>query len=160
MNARQDVIYRLKTLKNELDKELLKVGQSQLPEVSQLTIDSFNLTVYERTTDFLKNLQSYYNLVARRAQDEKKKFIAENYQGTEGEIMLQELKEAHENEAVGQLVRNTATENRIMEDRNQLIQKIYPIYLENEYPKHPLDFRAQFYTPTKYFAPGSSSRRT
>ena len=44
------------------------------------------------------------------------------------------------------------TKHRLLEHNNEYIQKIYPIYHDPEHPSGPLDFRAQFYQPTKHFA--------
>ena len=49
------------------------------------------------------------------------------------------------------IVRNTQTNHRLLEKDNELIQKLYPIFLMPEYSSNPLSFRAQFYQPYKFF---------
>ena len=49
-------------------------------------------------------------------------------------------------------VKNTTSENRIVEYDGQLIQKIYPIYIKEQKPVHWLDYTVNLYQPTKYFA--------
>ena len=65
---------------------------------------------------------------------------------------MEEKKKKHTNEALNMLVKNMGTEHRILEHDNHYIQKLYPIYNDPEFPSGPLDFRAQFYQPTKHFA--------
>ncbi len=145
------VIYSLKTIKNELEKELSKIGRDKFPEIDQLNIDDFDERTFENTKEFLANLKSFYNLKANRAGQRKTEILQNKFKGKEGEMEMMEIRNNHENDAVSLVVKNTATEHRILEHRNQLVQKLYPIYLEPEFPSHVLDFRAQFYTPTKHF---------
>ncbi|MEQ1588680.1 MAG: hypothetical protein ABL895_22530, partial [Cyclobacteriaceae bacterium] len=41
---------------------------------------------------------------------------------------------------------------RIVEWKGELVQKVSPIYFDDHRPAGPLDFRANFYVPTKHFA--------
>jgi len=48
------------------------------------------------------------------------------------------------------LVQHTTDPARIVEWDGELLQKIYPIYNEEQRPSGPLDFRAEFYSPVKH----------
>ena len=56
------------------------------------------------------------------------------------------------NAAVSDAVKNVNTVERIVEYDNQLVQKIYPIYMDEHRPGSYFDFSANLYQPTKYFA--------
>jgi hypothetical protein len=63
------------------------------------------------------------------------------------------LARAYQNRAIEELVRNTQETVRIIEHKNRLVQRIYPIY---QMPaRHPdswlpfIDFRTHFYAPAK-----------
>ena len=43
------------------------------------------------------------------------------------------------------------TEDRILEQNNELVQLIDPIYQVPNNPKHALDYRAHFFAPQKHF---------
>ncbi len=142
---------RLMTIKNELNKELAKIGKDKFLQVDRLALQNFDKLLYSDTKEFIDNLKSYYNLKSKKAYQAKTKLMAELTTISGSQEALTEYRNANENEAIRSLVRNTATKARILENNNQLIQKIYPIY-NDPLPRHFLDFRTQFYSPTKYFA--------
>ncbi len=144
--------YTLATIRNELDKELQKIGRDKFAYMDKLNTNDWNEKVYEETELFLQKLQAYYNIKYKNA-NEKKRAIMANYISTEeGQIAYEEKKKKHTNAALNMLVKNMGTEHRILEHDNHYIQKLYPIYNDPEFPSGPLDFRAQFYQPTKHFA--------
>jgi len=61
-----------------------------------------------------------------------------------------EYRYKHQNQSITDLVSNTADLIRIAETDNKLVQKIYPIYQDPD-PNHMVDFKAQFYVPSKHF---------
>ncbi|MDH5607973.1 MAG: ABC transporter ATP-binding protein, partial [Cyclobacteriaceae bacterium] len=142
-----DITYRLKTVTNELEKELSYIGRDKFPMIDLLTPETFSYEVFTGTQEFLQNLKSFYNKKAKNAAQEREE--KQTKQGKEIDEILAE-REQYENEALSLLVKNTATEHRILENRNELVQKIYPIYMDPEFPDHPFDFRSQFYTPKKH----------
>ena len=149
---RKLVDYKLETVRNELKKEISKIGADKFPEVDQLNRKQFSDELFEKTKAFLDKLKSYYNLKSGRAHKEKNEMLDMLRSSGGGDKGLLELRNSYENEAVSILVRNTATEHRILEHKKEFIQKIYPIYLDPQFPSHAFDFRGQFYTPKKYFA--------
>ncbi len=69
----------------------------------------------------------------------------------EKEAEFEKLRKTYHNEATADMVKKINVQYRIIELDDELIQKVYPIYMDPE-PKHLLDFRAQFYTPKKHLA--------
>ena len=68
----------------------------------------------------------------------------------EEEKKFEEYRNNYQNESIGELVKNMAESNRIIEKDGKLIQKIFPIYKIPD-PEHLVDFDAQFYMPAKHF---------
>ena len=146
------ISYDLTTLSNELGKELSKIGADKFPQISQLNTDDWSEEVYQETDLFIQKLQTYYNLRYKKANEEKRALMS-SYIGTEEGQEAYELKKlTYTNETLGMLVKNMGTKHRLLEHNNEFIQKLYPIYNDPEHPSGPLDFRAQFYQPTKHFA--------
>ncbi len=147
---RKDALYRLKTVKNEFTKELSKIGFNHFPQLESLTADGFTPTVHDEAIKFISDLKRYYYQRFNAANGEKNDLLKSLTSTPEKEAMLNELRRDHENEAISFMVKNTATEHRILEHNNHLIQKIYPIYMDPEFSDHALDFRAQFFQPKKH----------
>ncbi|MFM7429267.1 MAG: hypothetical protein ACKO1F_05135 [Flammeovirgaceae bacterium] len=77
-------------------------------------------------------------------------WITANTNTPEKEKNFTSNKNAYQNEAITELVRNTMEQNRIIETDGKFVQKIYPIYKDPD-PDHMVDFNAQFYMPAKHF---------
>lgn len=148
----KELNYVLTTIRNELSKELQKVGADKFQYLDQLNTKDWNAKVYEETLLFIQKLQAYYNLRYKKANEEKREIMAGYIKTEAGQEAYEEKKKKHTNEALSMLVKNMGTDHRIMEHNNHYIQKLYPIYNDPEFPNHSLDFRAQFYQPTKHFA--------
>ena len=146
----EEVSYRLATLKNELNKELSIIGKDKFPQVDNLSIAGFDDNLYDETKAFIEKLKSYYNLKSKRAYDAKSELMTNMIKEFGGSDRITAYRNAYENEAISVLVKNTTTKHRILENDNELIQKIYPIYNDPS-PKHLFDFRTQFYAATKHF---------
>ena len=62
------------------------------------------------------------------------------------------MRNRYVNEAVSNAVKNISSSDRIVEYEGKLIQKIFPIYMDEHRPSHLFDFSANLYQPTKHFA--------
>ena len=82
---------------------------------------------------------------------EKEKLIMGLTNSQEDKKAFTEMNKKYQNESVINLVENSNTSMRIAEWEGELVQKIYPIYFEDHRPAHGLDFRENFYVPSKYF---------
>ncbi|MEQ8237766.1 MAG: ATP-binding cassette domain-containing protein [Cyclobacteriaceae bacterium] len=142
---------KLKTIKNEFGKQLDLIGYDKFPEYEQLTFESFNNNTFEKSIEFIAKLKTFFNLKFKKANDEKQARLKAYNSSQDMRLEFLKMRSQYENEANSQLVKNILTQKRIIEHQNELIQKIYPIYLSPSYPNHPFDFRAQFYQPEKHF---------
>ncbi len=148
----EKMVSSLNLLKNELTYELEKVGRDKLPEVEKLVIGKFDSTVYLATSDFLKTLRSYYANKVARASNEKDELTSQLTATPEQAALFNAMRNAYVNEAVSNTVKNGTAKDRIIEYEGKLIQKIFPIYMDEHRPLNFFDFTANLYQPTKHFA--------
>ena len=142
----------LNLLQNELKFELQKVGKDKLPEVEDLGIGKFDSTVYQRTSDFLKALKQFYANKVSKALEQKEDKIKEMTATPAATSEFNAMRDLYVNDAVSNTVKNVSVKDRIVEYDGKLIQKIFPIYMDEHRPLHFFDFTANLYQPTKHFA--------
>ena len=132
----------LSLLRTELGKELEQVGFHQLPEYEKLTMEDLDMAVIQSTDNFLDQLKRLYNNQRNKA-DAQKVAITESLKSQlSGSLNLATLRDRYQNETIRDMVINRGVD-RIVEENDRLIQKIYPIYLLPE-SDHFLDYRTQF----------------
>ncbi len=141
----------LDIIKKNLVDEPFREGIESL-NIEELSLDNFDKEVSKALESYFekykKNYQSVYNNAV--AQKDKMVYFFENTEGYD--YNLNEAKNEYYNESLADLVMNVAEKDRIIEYKGELIQQINPIFNEPEDPKHFLDYRAQFFAPTKHFA--------
>jgi ABC-type multidrug transport system ATPase subunit len=138
-------------LQNEIHHELAVVGKDQLPEVDKLAVGKFDSTVFVKTMDFLSALKRFYAMKAENAMKEKERVVATLTATPEKAAVFEAMKLTYVNKAVTDAVKNISTVDRIVEYDGRLVQKIYPIYQDDHYPRNVLDFSANLHQPTKLF---------
>ena len=144
------LVGNLNLLRSEISKQMAAVPGIRLAAVEKLRPGQFDFAVSEQVTHYLRNLRAHYVRVynqASRLRDE----AASRIMAAKGTAAFQAEKERFQNESILNLVTNRGVETRIVEYRGRLIQKINPVYLDPTNILHPLDFRAHFFAPTKYF---------
>lgn len=141
----------LNLLRNEISYELEKVGKDKLPEVDKLEIGRFDSVVYQKTSKFLSRLKNYYVTKFYKADKEKQVIVNSLTNTPEKLEMFNQAQLDYQNLAVKDMVENTKDPQRIVEWDGKLIQKYFPIYFDDHRPKNWFDFRANFYTSSKYF---------
>jgi ABC-type multidrug transport system ATPase subunit len=146
------MVASLDLVRNELKHELSKVGQDKFPEVDLLAIGKFDSTVYLKTNTFLKTLKQFYANRMSRAAAEKEKIVDGMTSSEEGEEAFNAMRNKYVNDAVSSAVKNVTTADRIVAYEGKLIQKIFPIYMDEHRPENYFDFSANLFQPTKYFA--------
>jgi len=148
-NDTEKTKYHLNILRNEINNELAEIGHSQFPEVDQLTLEKFDSVVYQKGMAFLKSLNRFYLNKYNEASELKDGLVSRLTANPELFEKFEYLKEEYQNESIAAIVKNLAETNRIVEEDGELIQKIYPIYMDPE-PESFIDFRTQFFVPQKY----------
>jgi O-glycosyl hydrolase len=100
-------------------------------------------------TKYLDELSGKYLDIYNLAVQKKEKLIY-GYENSFG-YDLTEMKNAHYNDALADLVRNLSTKERIMEFNGRLLQIIDPVFNDPKNPKNLLDYRTHFFAPKKHF---------
>jgi hypothetical protein len=116
-----------------------------------LAIGKFDSTVYNSTSRFLNTLKQFYSNRLNRAALEKEVLISELTVTPEQKLSFESKKERFVNQAVTDAVKNMTASERIVSYEGKIIQKIYPIYMDEHRPAHKFDFSANLYQPTKHF---------
>lgn len=148
-SIKEEVRDRLALLSNELSKEMVRVPKMKFEYIDDLTVESFNEEVGLSTSEYIKKLERFYSTVFSEANKKKEKIISyydANYPG----VYLTK-RQAYHNEAVQEIVKKIYEKNKILAFEDRLIQQVDPIF-EIPWVKHPFNFRAHFYSPTKHFA--------
>jgi ABC transport system ATP-binding/permease protein len=146
---RKEVSKKLDLLKTTLEREE-KITKSGFSRLQDLTLDRYDSTINQPLISYLETLKRFYINRYNKADIEKEKKIDELTNTPEKGKQYERDKNAYQNEAITELVRNTMEQNRIIETDGKLIQKIYPVYKSPD-PDHMVDFDAQFYMPAKHF---------
>jgi ABC transport system ATP-binding/permease protein len=141
----------LTLLRNEIGNELKFIGNDKFPHLDDLNINEFDSTSYDYTFKFLSVLKRYYGIKLSNAVNQKERRIASFTTSPSKTLEFEAERMTYTNEAVTDAVLNVSTTERIVEYNGALVQKIYPIYRDDHYPKHVFDFSANLYQPTKHF---------
>ena len=146
----KEIASHLNLIQKEIERELVDIGKHHFPEVELLHTGTYDSSVYRKTKHFLLTLKQYYTNRHIAANKEKDARINELTEVLGGKKNFEEFRESNQNEAIGVLVKNQDDPLRIIEAKDRLIQKIYPIYKDPD-PDHFIDFDAQFYLSSKHF---------
>jgi ABC transport system ATP-binding/permease protein len=140
----------LELVYNEIKREAEEVSAGELPFLNSLTPSKFDSAVYQQTGDFFIKLKRVYMNRYNEADAIKEAKIAAMTNTPEKELEFERFKADYHNEVIADLVKNLSETHRTIEKDGKLIQKIYPIYKKPD-PDHIIDFKAQFYMPSKHF---------
>jgi ABC-type multidrug transport system ATPase subunit len=152
-NARNEKMNTaLSLLQTEIGNELKFIGEDKFRELDALAIGRFDSTVYEKTSKFLSVLKQFYGNRMAKAVQEKEQYISVLTATPEKAAHYEAMKGRYVNKAVTDAVKNVTTAERIVEWDGKLVQKIYPVYLDDHKPRFALDFSANLFQPTKHFA--------
>ena len=148
---RKEVSHRLATVKNEFEKLLELIGKDKFPSLSDLKVETYDQELHQISMKFISDLNRHYNKIYKIANEEKQEILRSLTESKADLANFNQLQQAYDNEAIAFMVKNTGTAHRIIEHKNELIQKIYPIFNIPDHPDHVFDFRAQFFQPVKHF---------
>ena len=148
----EKVIKNFKLLSNEIGNELNEFGSENLSVYTKLNREEFNEEVYKKTNDFLKILKRVYIRRYNENIEKKESLIQSLTNSPEKKVLYGKLKKDHYNKRIEEMVKKKNEVVRIIEYKDRLVQKIYPIFQEPSDVRHYFDFRTTFYAPTKHFA--------
>ncbi len=139
-----------KILQNELRERVAEVGPGVYNDLDKLTLTDFDGEVNKNTKKFIDDLDKMYAKRFTRLKNQHEKIVAALTDTDKKKAAYNALRNTYTNDRVKSFVENANSIQKITESKNRLIQKQYPIFSDPR-PVNLFDFRAQFYTPTKYF---------
>jgi len=138
-------------LRTEISHELTKIGADKFPEVDLLTPGKFDSGVKDSTDQFLRALKKLYANRSAKATVERDALVT-SFTNTPEKLTAYNLAMMrYKNEEVTRFVENKNSLTKIVEWKGRLVQKLFPIYFDDHRPRNPIDFTANFYSPTKHF---------
>ncbi len=142
----------LQMVRAEIERELSNVGVDRYPNYTRLAIGSFDSLAFKEASNFLSVLDRMYRQRIAQSTEERDKLMKRLTDTPEKMAQYNRARMRYVNEKVKEMTENQMTPTRIVEWRGELVQKIYPVYNDEQRPRHMLDFRANFYSPVKHFA--------
>jgi ABC transport system ATP-binding/permease protein len=144
------IVKAFELLRNEIGHETTSVNIA-FTELPLLATGKFDSTVYLKTSSVLKSLKQHYSRTLNIASRQKEKLTEALTDTPEQAEAFRALHDRYVNGAVTDAVKNMTSSERIVEYEGRLVQKIFPIYLDEHRPSNFLDFSANLYQPTKHF---------
>ncbi len=149
--ATQELVNKkLTVLRIEINDELEVIGKDNFKYLDFLVPNKFDSMTHVATVNFFETLKKFYNNRYNNVDQRRDTEIQRRTNTPEKEKSFEAERQAYQNEAITELVKNTSELVRVIEKNGKLIQKIYPIYKDPD-PEHMVDFDAQFYMPQKHF---------
>ena len=133
----------IKLVYNELYKEGIKTPSLAFDKLEMITPDKITEEVINEAYEHVEKIRLYYVQLSNNAKKEKDKLIT--YMQSVDSKGLLKLKNDYGNEALEEFVTNKNETMKIVDYKNEVYQKLDPIYME---PSHKF-IKAHFYAPTK-----------
>jgi ABC transport system ATP-binding/permease protein len=138
-------------LRNEIQLEMDRGDIEPFPELQLLATGKFDSTVYNKASAWLKTLKQHYTRRSNQSGSQREKLLESLTNTEQKSAAFREFHDRYANQAVSDAVKNTNSVDRIVEYEGELVRRIFPIYMDEHRPKHPLDFSANLYQPGKHF---------
>lgn len=148
----EEVKNALQLLRSELTYETEEVVKRPRPELmAKLEVGKFDSTTLVETRKLVGRLTAMYRTLDSTALAKKTALYLQLAPTGKDSARLEEMKLRFTNERVGDYVEAHMESQKVAPFGGRLHQKYTPIYFEDHRPSNFLDFRANFYVPTKSF---------
>lgn len=134
----------LKLVRNEIGKELARNPLIPFDHMEQLYPDRITPEVLDAARTYIETVR-VYNRKRSNAALQRRDEIIQDMMGRLGREGFNQLQRDHKNDQLTEFVTNANETSRIIEYKDDLIQKMDPIYMD---PEHPF-IKAHFYAPQK-----------
>jgi hypothetical protein len=141
----------LDLLRREVGKEMQRNTEIKFNAFNKLKTGYFDRATAEQLKKYLEQSILFYTKVYNKAFDRRDSIMGQHVKTEQDQQAFLYKREDYQNEAIARLATNTTVENRIIEHRGQLLQRIYPIYHDAPDLGSLLDFRTHFFAPGKPF---------
>lgn len=145
---RQIMQKNLSIIQTNIRNDFYKKGFSEQDLQPDWTLEKFTPEFDKKLEDFFAAYKKFYQDAYNKAVAIREQTIFKRENATGSDYKLNEYKNRYYNESLADLVTNISEKERIIEYDGQLVQQIYPIYLDPK-PSGPLDYRAHFFAPNK-----------
>jgi len=146
----QVVTNNLELIRKAIKDDYFKNGLEKLDPQSPWSVKIFTPNFNSTLEEYLNNYKQFYQTIYNKAVAAREKMIFEMENAKGSDYKVYELKNKYYNESLADLVKNVSVKTRILEHEGELIQQINPVFAD-PIPKGLLDYRAQFFAPTKNF---------
>lgn len=148
-SLKQIITKDLRIIQRELAREPYhKKGLEGLDLETPWTFADFTPALNKSLEAYFAGYEEFYQKAFNKAMAFREKKMYDDEHDRDQPVDLNLYKNAYYNESLADLVKNIKEKERIIEFEGELIQQINPVFLDPE-PAGPLDYRAQFFAPTK-----------
>ncbi len=144
-----EVISAMAILKGELIHELKVNNFAPMPVLERVEVGKYDSAVHSEVSAIVRALADEFGKQGHQASNERAAAITQLREKLGSKDAEEEMKMRFTNNALKDLVENRLSPSRIIELDGRLHQKFYPIYFKDHRPANFLDFRADFFVPTK-----------
>lgn len=134
---------RLKLVRNEFSKQALETPDLKFRFLEYLEPGSITPEIIDEALRYTETIRRYYVAFSNNAKERKDAMVTK-LQAADSKAFL-ELRDRYANEALEEFVVNKNETEKIIEFRDEIVQKLDPIYMD---PKHNF-IKAHFYAPVK-----------
>ena len=135
----------LSLLRKEISKEMKNNELIPFDRMEDLNIEGLQTDVLESVRDYLDKIRRYNIKLYNKASDERNALVNDLQKTEESQADFYRVKREYNNEALEEFAKNSNAMERIMEYKDQLYQKMDPIYTD---PTQKF-IKAHFYAPRK-----------
>ena len=139
----EDSYKKLKLVYNEFTKQAAATPLLKFPHLEYLTPERITPEIVREALNYAEEVRRYYVACSNLAK-EKKDAVITRLQDADNKAFL-DMRDNYANEALEEFVVNKNETEKIIEYRNEMIQKLDPVYM---YPEHNF-IKAHFYAPVK-----------
>lgn len=145
-SVKQIIAYNLELIRTSIKDESFKKGLEKIDFNTPWTASMFTPAFNGALETYFDEYKAYYQGIYNKADaaSERLTFDLEK----DGDFKVYLAKNKYYNESLADLVKNVSTKSRLLEHDGELVQQINPIFADPK-PKGLLDYRAQFFSPTK-----------
>ncbi|MFO8235706.1 MAG: ATP-binding cassette domain-containing protein [Bacteroidales bacterium] len=137
----------LALVRNEIRIEADNTGHN-FEYLEQINIKDINEAVMNEAQNYLGIIDSFYSDQFNKANTQLNNM--KSYMLKQNRKKYRKLKEDYSNESIEDNVKKVYEKNKIIRDKNRLIQHVDPIYKEPTVDGY-FNFRSHFYAPRKHF---------
>lgn len=135
---------------NSLKDDYYKKGLEKFDWSKPWTLGTYTDEMNTALEKYLAEYRSFYQGIYNKAVSAREKLSSQKENNKALGYNLNDHKNRYYNESLADLVKNVSAEERFMEHDHRIVPMTNPVFVDPQ-PSGPLDYRAQFFAPTKNF---------